>query len=99
MALTSGAMSSRNVHSPMRPVTRVEQLDGVKSDDIMIDMIDSLRINMKAHGMTQARIASYLKACREGWAPAPTNEYQKAVWDKVHEMPTEPIKIKYEKKQ
>jgi len=97
-ALTVGAMSSRNVHSPMRPVTRVEQLDGVKSDDIMIDMIDALRINMKAHGMTQARIASYLKACQEGWAPAPTNEYQKAIWKKVHEMPTEPIKIKYEKK-
>ena len=42
---------------------------------------------------------TYRKACEEGWAPAPTNEVQKAIWDKVHEMPTEPIKIKPETKK
>ena len=98
-ALTVGAMCSRNIHSPMQPVSSVEQLDGVKSDDIMRDMIDSIRLNMKARGMTPARISSYRKACEEGWAPAPTNEYQKAIWDKVHVMPTEPIKIKPETKK
>ena len=41
----------------------------------------------------------YRKACEEGWAPAPTNDVQKAIWDKVHAMPTEPIKIKPETKK
>lgn len=43
--------------------------------------------------------ASYRKACQEGWAPAPTNDIQKAIWDKVHAMPTAPLKIKPETKK
>ena len=27
------------------------------------------------------RRATYKQACREGWAPAPTNEYQRAIWE------------------
>ncbi len=49
-------------------------------------------------GKPQSR-TTYRKACEEGWAPAPTNDVQKAIWDKVHEMPTEPIKIKPETKK
>ena len=41
----------------------------------------------------------YRKACEEGWAPQPTNDVQKAIWDKVHAMPTEPLKIKPETKK
>ena len=50
-------------------------------------------------GVTPVRFATYGKACREGWAPAPTNDIQKAIWDKVHAMPTAPIKIKPETKK
>ena len=31
--------------------------------------------------------------------PAPTNDVQKAIWDEIHAMPTEPIKIKPETKK
>jgi hypothetical protein len=54
---------------------------------------------MKPLGVLPAQRATYLKACEEGWAPAPTNDVQKAIWDKVHAMPTEPIKIKPETKK
>ena len=47
----------------------------------------------------QQEVSTYKKACEEGWAPNPTNEFQKAIWDKVHELPTEPIKIKPEEKK
>lgn len=50
-------------------------------------------------GITPTRFVSYAKACRDGWAPTPTNDAQKAIWDKVHAMPTEPIKIKPETKK
>ena len=69
------------------------------SDDIMRDMIDSIRINMKARGMTPTRIASYKKACQEGWAPAPTNDVQKAIWEKVHAVPATPMKIEFDPKK
>lgn len=50
-------------------------------------------------GVTPTKFVPYAKACREGWAPAPTNDVQKAIWDKVHAMPTEPLKIKPETKK
>ena len=49
--------------------------------------------------MYPVMMVTYGRAVREGWAPAPTNEYQKAIWDKIHAMPTEPIKIKPETKK
>ena len=50
-------------------------------------------------GVTPTKLVPYVRACREGWAPAPTNDAQKAIWDKVHAMPTEPLKIKPETKK
>lgn len=41
----------------------------------------------------QLRRSTYRKACEEGWAPAPTNDAQKAVWNKVHELPTNPLPL------
>ena len=52
---------------------------------------------MEPLGVRPAIYDTYDRACQEGWAPAPTNDVQKAIWDEVHEMPTEPIKIKYQK--
>ena len=49
-------------------------------------------------GVVPYQETTYLVACREGWAPAPSNDYQKAVWDKMHELPTNPITIEPEKK-
>lgn len=34
-------------------------------------------------GIKPAKKALYIRACREGWAPPPTDEYQRAVWSKV----------------
>ena len=50
-------------------------------------------------GVKPYRLTTYRKACEEGWANPPTNDVQKAIWDKVHAMPTEPIKIKPETKK
>ena len=68
-------------------------------ESIPVDMIDNYIAYLKAVGVKPAEKTTYRKACREGWAPAPTNDVQKAIWDKVHAMPTEPIKIKPETKK
>ena len=49
--------------------------------------------------VTQRSVTNYRTAVKEGWAPQPTNDVQKAIWDKVHAMPTEPLKIKSETKK
>ena len=48
-------------------------------------------------GVQSARFTTYRQACREGWAPAPTNDLQKAIWEEVkadkERGPTNPITI------
>ena len=66
--------------------------------------IPPVKINLftNAHtserGCQHGKRAVYRKACMDGWAPAPTNEYQKAIWDQVHAIPTKPIKIEFDPK-
>ena len=47
-------------------------------------------------GYKQKKFGTYYDACEEGWAPAPTNKVQKAIWDKVHQLPTAPLTIQRE---
>ena len=51
----------------------------------------------KARAITPVPRTTYRRACYEGWAPAPTNEFQKAIWEKVkadrERGPTTPITI------
>ena len=80
-------------------VTCVEELDTTNVDATIMDVVQRCGAWLSKIGVTPERQVMYLRACREGWAPAPTNEYQKAIWDKVHAMPTAPIKIKPETKK
>ena len=34
-------------------------------------------------GMQPQRMTTYRKAVEEGWAPAPTNDLQRTVWEEV----------------
>lgn len=78
--------------------TTVRQLDMVP-ESLPIDMIDIYKEYLKPLGVTPAEKVTYRKACKEGWAPAPTNEVQKAIWDKFHEVPTQGIEIKFDPKK
>lgn len=78
------------------PVTDVRQLDLIDAPDLPIDVIQRMQMYLEKLGVTPYKQATYRTACKQGWAPAPTNDVQKAIWDKVHEMPSEPIKIKPE---
>ena len=72
-------------------------LDLIQEDSYGVEAIMTLEKTLPYYGVMPWKVATYKKACREGWAPAPTNEYQQAIWDKVHAIPTDPIKIKYQK--
>ena len=81
----------------LRGITTMKDLDaipllqpGPEPNNKMID---------EAHrrGVQSARFTSYRQACVEGWAPAPTNDVQKAIFDQVkadkERGPTNPITI------
>lgn len=80
-------------------VKNLEELDLIENGGIPMDRVSAMVMHLWNYGVTQEKKVPYRKACQEGWAPAPTNDIQKAIWDKVHALPTEPIKIKPETKK
>ena len=68
-------------------------------DKIPIDIQDGIKKYLSSAGVTPLRRTIYKKAVEEGWAPAPTNAIQKAIWEKVHAAPKNPMKIKFDPKK
>ena len=79
------------------PVTSMEQIDSMKANMFCPDPYGRVRSHLKAIGVQPYLRTSYRHACQEGWAPAPTNGYQQAIWEKVkadkERGPTNPIPI------
>lgn len=50
-------------------------------------------------GVTPHKMTTYKNACQEGWAPTPTNDVQKAIWNEVHQLPAKPVTIEYDPKR
>jgi hypothetical protein len=76
----------------------VRELDMVK-EQIPVDMIDFWIRYLSRIGVTQPEFTTYRKACKEGWAPTPTNDVQKAIWDRIHATPKNPMKIEFDPKK
>ena len=83
----------------MRPINSLKDLDAFPNLVPGPEPFNAVLDGARARGISVVRRTTYKAACEEGWAAAPTNQHQKAIWDKVHEMPTEPIKIKPETKK
>ena len=96
-ALVAGAANSQYSQSLMGPVTKPEDLDAIESTRLPPDLQSRIFSYAKGFGVTPYIQTTYLNACREGWAPAPTNEFQKAIWEKIkadkERGPTNPITI------
>lgn len=67
----------------MQPVFKAEQLDQLKGKAISPDPLPRMLRTMTKLGIKPQRLTSYRKACEEGWAPMPTNAFQKAIWDEI----------------
>ena len=98
IALATGGADSQFPDTLMRHVKKPSDLDGVNAA-LPLDVMNRMILACKDLGITARRRVAYRVACKEGWAAAPTNDVQKAVWDQVHEIPSEPIKIKYDPKR
>ena len=99
-ALVAGLADAPQIGSTMWPIASDKDLDGVWLPNVPLpNLANALTKHLERLGMKQTTVKTYRRACEEGWAPAPTNDVQKAIWDKVHAMPTAPLKIKPETKK
>lgn len=96
--LTFGGGQLQYDGSIMMSVLKPEDLDQIDNKmSVPVELAAGMTKNLRLRGITEFKTTSYLVACREGWAPAPTNDVQKAIWDKVHAPPEKPLKITYDK--
>lgn len=95
--VTGGGRMNQYRNSLFLAVRKGADLDDIETDRLPNEAVVGIVENMKKIGVTPYLKTVYLRACKEGWAPQPTNEYQKAIWDRVHEPPSKPIKISYDK--
>lgn len=68
-------------------------------DKLPIDIQDSVKKYLGAAGVTPMKRTIYQKACQEGWAPQPTNDAQRVIWNQVHQIPDKPITIEFDPKK
>ena len=85
--------------SILATATDAKGIDALPTENLSNDAVNGIRLNMKMIGVEPYLRTVYRRAVQEGWAPAPTNEYQKAIWDEVHAIPQKPIKIEYNEKR
>ena len=97
-----GAANSNEPKCVLRPVSSPGDLDDLFAECFCPEPLDKIVAHLKAIGVDPAERKTYKRACEEGWAPAPTNEYQKAIWEQVkadkERGPTSPITIQPPKK-
>ena len=96
-----GAANSGFQPCVMRDVKSLADLDEKPIAILSPEPLMRIDPALRQLGLAQLRHATYKRACEEGWAPAPTNDWQKAVWEKVKaeqsETPIKGIKIKFDK--
>lgn len=99
-ALASGcAFMTRDPIVMKMGVLIPEDLDVIKEEAYGVEIRWTLGMALPTYGITPWKVTTYRQACEEGWANAPTNKWQKKIWDKVHEIPSQPLTIKYEGKK
>lgn len=78
----------------MRCAVDMPEIDKMRCTELSPEALGKIKTYMQRAGYKRKHVGTYYEACEEGWAPAPTNEIQKAIWEKVHQLPTKPMKIK-----
>lgn len=76
-------------------VRSLKDLDQINPKYVSPDTFTHLGA-MPLLGMQFVTFSNYREACKQGWAPAPTNDVQRGIWDEIHNPPSKPLKIEFD---
>lgn len=82
-AMVMGASNSNFETCLLKPVFDPSDLDALKPKTICPEPFNKIFQTGQKLGIHPSRMTTYRRAVQEGWAPAPTNDFQKAVWNEV----------------
>ena len=77
-------------------ICSLSDLDNIQSEAVSPEPASKIQKHLLRLGIKPFKRVTYKQACREGWAPPPANEFQKAIWDEIHKLPSNPIKIEFD---
>ena len=97
-AMLCGGMASQFKAPLTNDIKTVRDLDFCV-DELPVDVSARLVGYLDQRGVRPEKKVFYRKACEEGWAAQPANDYQRVIWEEYHSKPTEPMKIKYDPKK
>jgi len=96
-AAAGGAMTSQFEPTLMSSFSNLKKIEAFPVEEVPADVMLRVRTYLRHLGVTPYVVTTYKHACREGWAPQPTNEVQRVIWEKVKaeqsEQPSNPLKI------
>ncbi len=96
-ALACGGCISYTQPCLLTTVMKPSDLDGLKLQNPSPEAIMKMCNAAPSRGIKPVKKATYRRACQDGWAPAPTNDIQKAIWNQFkadkERGPTNPITI------
>ena len=96
-AFVAGGAFTETEGCLLKPAATLAELDSIRGRTIGPDSFMRIHSYLTDIGCSSAGYTTYRHACEEGWAPPPTNDIQKAVWEKVkaekERGPTNPITI------
>ena len=98
LAFTTGGAYTTMVDPLMRDITKPGDMDTLQSEEFGFEMINRFMSAAPLYGLKPWYQTTYKEACQEGWAPMPTNSYQRWVWKKAHSVPKNPMKIEFDPK-
>ncbi len=98
-SMLCGAFDSTYSDSLMGAVSKPTELDAFTDFMPPMDIAGRVRKYLVKIGVPTQSLVSYRTACKEGWAPPPTNDIQKVVWNQVHQIPDKPITIEFDPKR
>ena len=91
-----GVGGTKYAHCITGIITKAEDLDEIPEIKVPVEFKERFNRYLPGCGIIPFEVVYYKRACEQGWAPPPTNDYQKAIWDKVHAIPEKPMKIKFD---
>ena len=78
-----GAANSNLEPCLLKPVLSTADLDALIAKSLCPEPFNKILAQAKKLGLKSNRTTTYRKAVEEGWARAPTNDFQRAIWQEL----------------
>ena len=96
IALLAGAQDSTYPRCLLSCKTKAEDMDINPDCRLPVDVVKRFERYLVGYGIKPEKIVTYREAVEEGWAPQPSDEYQRVVWKEVHSIPKKPLQITFD---